>query len=413
MKFQQVFRYWFLLICSLPLFLFAKSPKPKILIYGSTLEAYVAALQSAASGVPTLWVNPQGYTFDLDKMEIVEETSSNLLDGGVKLQFKKSESVATDTIKLFQQNGKRQSYNVLTADNLLLSTIADADVVQIKRGKNWSITLSNKKKYDVETILDASTGNLLLQKANLKDIPAFKYRNANDLSISDSRAVVMVGDLGEKVYASTLSDLLTQKDNFFVANLMNFTKDVSKSFRINYAQAMGAIAGYCAFFKTTADKIDLRTLQNELLMYRARLLPTRDVSVVDRNFISLQRTYLAGILPLRNLNDKPVFDLADSVRVSDIKPFINQFYSRAQLWFVDNNPEFLTVHDALNLIKFTAFRGEELDVEVKKNWNKELTFKGDYDPSKVISRYEFAVLFDLYASPFVKKVSIDGATIYR
>ena len=108
-----------------------------------------------------------------------------------------------------------------------------------------------------------------------------------------------------------------------------------------------------------------------------------------------------------------LFDLEDSVRVSDIKSIINQFYSRAQLWFVDNNPEFLTVQDALNLIKFTAFRGEELDVEVKKKWNKELTFKGDYDPSKVISRYEFAVLFDMYASPFVKKVSQDGATIYR
>jgi len=398
---------------SLPLFLSAKTPKPKILIYGSTLEAYVAALQSAASGVPTLWVNPQGYTFDSYNKQIVEETSSSLLDGGVKLQFLKSESVLTDTTKLFEQNGKRQSYNVLIADNLPLSTIAEADVVQIKRGKNWSITLSNKKKYDVVTILDASTGNLLLQKTTLKDIPAFKYRKANDLSIADSRAVSLVGDFGEEIYASTLSDVLTQKDNFFVANIGDIINDVPKSFRASYAQAMGAIAGYCAFFKTTADKIDLRTLQNELLIYRARLLPNLDVSVTDRNFISLQRIYLAGILPLRSLNDKPVFDLADSVRVSDIKPIINQFYSRAQLWFVDNNPEFLTVQDALNLIKFTAFRGEELDVEVKKKWNKELTFKGDYDPSKVISRYEFAVLFDLYASPFVKKVSQDGATIYR
>lgn len=410
MKFQQVYRYWFLLICSLPLFLFAKSPKPKILIYGSTLEAYVAALQSAASGVPTLWVNPQGYTFDLDKKEIVEETSSNLLDGGVKLQFVKSESVATDTIKLFQQNGKRQSYNVLTYDNLLLSTIVDTDVVKIERGKTWKVTLSNKKKYNVITVLDASAESTLLQKTNLKDLPKLKYRKATDLTLEESRAVVFVGDFQENVYVSTLSDLLTEKDNFYVASV---DQNLSNSFRMSYAQTMGAIAGYCSFFKTTIDKVDLRTLQNELLMYRARLLPTIDVSVTDRNFISLQRTYLAGILPLRNLNDKPVFDLADSVRVSDIKPIINQFYSRAQLWFVDNNPEFLTVHDALNLIKFTAFRGEELDVEVKKKWNKELTFKGDYDPSKVISRYEFAVLFDLYASPFVKKVSQDGVTIYR
>lgn len=410
MKFPQALRYLILVICSLPLFLFAKSPKPKILIYGSTLEAYVAALQSAASGVPTLWVNPEGYSFGLDQKQIAEESNSTLLDGGVIHQFIKAEKVSTDTKALFQQNGKPQSYKVLTQDNLLLTSIVDADVAQLKSGKNWSITLTNKKKYDVVTVLDASAEKSLLQKTSLKGLPELKYRPAKDLKLGESRAVVFVGDLQENVYVSTLSDLLTQIDNFYVVRV---DQDVPKSFRMSYAQIMGAIAGYCAFFKTTADKTDLRTLQNELLMFRARLLPTVDVTVKDRNFISLQRTYLAGILPLRFLNEQPIFDLKDSVRVSDIKPIINQFYSRAQLWFVDNNPEFLTLQDALNLIKFTAFRGEELDVEIKNKWNKELTFEGDFDPSKVISRYEFAVLFDRYASPFVKKVSQDGTTIYR
>lgn len=413
MKFLQVFKYCVLLICSLPLFTYGKSPKPKILIYGSTLEAYVAALQSAASGVPTLWVNPQGYSFEQDRKQIVEESELNALDGGVVFQFIKKEKESADSTNLFQKNGKHQSYNVLSADNLLLTSTVDADVIKIERGKTWKITLSDKKKYDVFSILDASVGSALLQKTSLTDLPSLKYTKGKDLKLADSRAAVLVGDFGGVIYVSTLTDLLTQMDNFFVANLQNITADVHKSFRMSYAQVMGAVSGYCAFFKTTADKIDLRTLQNELLMYKGRLLPTTDIHVEDKNFIYLQRTYLAGILPLRMADGNPVFDMEDSVRVSDIKSIINQFYSRAQLWFVDNNPEFLTVQDALNLIKFTAFRGEELDLEVKKNWNKELTFKGDYDPSKVISRYEFAVLFEMYASPFVKKVSQDGATIYR
>lgn len=413
MKFLQVFRYLILLICSLPLFLFAKSPKPKILIYGSTLEAYVAALQSAASGVPTLWVNPQGYSFEQDHRRIEEESRSGVLNGGVVHQFIKKEKAGVDSTNLFQQNGKRHSYNVLSEDNFLLTATIDADVVKIERGKTWKVTLSNKEKYDVISVLDASVGSVLLQKTTLKDLPNLKYTKGKDLSLADARAVVFVGVADEEIYASRLADLLTQKDNFFVASSSDFNMAVNRSFRTSYAQAMGAIAGYCAFFKTTADKIDLRTLQNELLMYRARVLPTVDVRGEDKNFINIQRMYLAGILPLRVQEGKPVFDLADSVRVSDIKPVVNQFYSRSQLWFVDNNPEFLTVQDALNLIKFTAFRGEELDVEVKKKWGKELTFKGDYDPSKVISRYEFGVLFDMYASPFVKKVSQDGVTIYR
>jgi hypothetical protein len=413
MKFLHVFRYWILLILSLPLFLSAKPPKPKILIYGSTLEAYVAALQSAASGVPTLWVNSQGYSFDQDKLVKEQKYLSNSLDGGVILQFIEKKRALSDSTALIQQNGKRQSYNVLTADNLLLTVLTDVDVEKIERGKTWKITLSNKKKYDVISVVDASAGSTLLQKTALTDLPKLKYRNAKNIKLEKSRTVVLTGEIGEDIYVSSFADLLTQKDNFFVASLHDFTADVPESYRMNYGQVMGAIAGYCAFFKTTADKIDLRTLQNELLMFRGRLLPTIDVSFVDKNFLYLQRMYLAGILPLQVFNDKPVYDLLDSVRVSDIKSIINQFYSRAQLWFVDNNPEFLTVQDALNLIKFTAFRGEELDVEVKKKWNKELTFKGDYNPLKVISRYEFAVLFDLYASPFVKKVSQDGATIYR
>lgn len=413
MKFLHVFRYWILLILSLPIFLSAKPPKPKILIYGSTLEAYVAALQSAASGVPTIWVNPQGYLFGEDEKQIIEEASSDQLDGGVKLQFIKSEKKSGDSTALFQQNVKRQSYNVLTASNLLLTSIGDADVIKIERGKTWKVTLSNKKKYDVISVVDASSESILLKKAALTDLPKLKYRNAKDIKLEESRTVVLTGEIGEDIYVSSFADLLTQKDNFFVASLNDFTAEVPKSYRMSYGQVMGAIAGYCAFFKTTVDKIDLRTLQNELLTFRSRLLPTTDISYVDENFLYLQRMYLAGILPLQVFNDKPVYNLLDSVRVSDIKSIINQFYSRAQLWFVDNNPEFMTVQDALNLIKFTAFRGEELDVEVKKKWNKELTFKGDYNPSKVISRYEFAVLFDLYASPFVKKVSQDGATIYR
>src|SRR5690606_39891905 len=68
--------------------------------------------------------------------------------------------------------------------------------------------------------------------------------------------------------------------------------ETNKAFQIAYGQTMGAIVSYCAFFKTTVDKIDLRTLQNELLTFRSRLLPAQDVSFKDQNFMSLQRMYL-------------------------------------------------------------------------------------------------------------------------
>ena len=406
-------RYWILLIFSLPILLIAKSKKPAILIYGSTIEAYVAALQSAASGVPTLWVNPASYSFEKDKFELKSSEEGKLIDGGVVNQFLKEERSKKDSTNSFILNGKRQSYNVLTADNLFLTILNGEDVVKIEHSKSWKVTLSNKSNYAVQVVMDASIGHTLASKAKVENLPQAQFMRANALTIADARSIVLVGEKQGEVVVSRLGDLISQKDNFFVVCANDFIERDNLNFRLAYGQVMGAIAGYCAFFKTTTDKIDLRTLQNELLMFRSRLLPTVDVSYQDKNFMSLQRMYLAGILPLSTSEGKPAFDLADSVRVSDIKPFVNQFYSRAQLWFVDNNPEYLTVQDALNLIKFTAFRAEELDVEVKNKWNKELTFKGEYDPLKVISRYEFAVLFDKYAAPFVKKVSQDGATIYR
>lgn len=413
MKILHYARYGVFLLLSLPLFLSAKTPKPKILIYGSTLEAYVAAVQSAASGVPTLWVNPQGYSFQEDRFRIQEALSTTVLDGGVVYQFIDKKSLAQDSIPGVRQNGKREAYNVLSPDNLLLTSLSNEDVVKIVRGKTWKVTLSNRKSYDFLSVLDASLSQDLLRKTSLGILPALKSTPAKDLTLAASRATVLLCEKNKEIYTYMLTDLFTQKDNFFVLDARAREAETNKAFQIAYGQTMGAIVSYCAFFKTTVDKIDLRTLQNELLTFRSRLLPAQDVSFKDQNFMSLQRMYLAGILPLHKKDEQLIFDGDDSVRVADIRPVINQFFTRAQLWFVDNNPEFMTVADALNLIKYTAFRGEELDVEVKRLWNMELTFKGDYNPSKVISRYEFAVLFDIYAAPFVKKVSQDGQTISR
>src|SRR5690606_32658280 len=413
MKILHYARYGVFLLLSLPLFLSAKTPKPKILIYGSTLEAYVAAVQSAASGVPTLWVNPQGYSFQEDRFRIQEALSTTVLDGGVVYQFVDKKSLAQDFIPGVRQNGKREAYNVLSPDNLLLTSLSNEDVVKIVRGKTWKVTLSNRKSYDFLSVLDASLSQDLLRKTSLGNLPALNSTPAKDLTLAASRATVLLGEKNKEIYTYPLTDLFKQKNNFFLLDARAREAETNKAFQIAYGQTMGAIVSYCAFFKTTVDKIDLRTLQNELLTFRSRLLPAQDVSFKDQNFMSLQRMYLAGILPLHKKDEQLIFDGDDSVRVADIRPVINQFFTRAQLWFVDNNPEFMTVADALNLIKYTAFRGEELDVEVKRLWNMELTFKGDYNPSKFISRYEFAVLFDIYAAPFVKKVSQDGQTISR
>lgn len=413
MKIQYSIRYYILILISIPVVLFAKSPKPKILVYGSTLDAYVAALQSSASGVPTLWINPNSYTFIGDKSKL--STSDNiLLNGGVITQFINNDNKTSDSLKNFLNPGNISTNSFYSESNPLLTVLSAEDIIKIEYKKSWKFTLSNKKSYDVQVVLDASKGNALATKAKLSDFAKPIFKRTKDLGLEESRNIVLVGEYNNEIFVAGLPDLMTQKNNFYVLNAGDIVTQGSYSFRMAYAQAMSTIASYCAFFKTTPDKIDLRTLQNEIMTYKGRLLPTVDVDFEnEKNFQSLQRMFMTGILPLKSNGTNLIFDNEDSVRVADIKPIINRYYSRAQLWFVDNNPEYLTVQDALNLIKFTAFRGEELDMEVKKKWNKELSFEGEFDPSKAISRYKFAVLFELYATPFVKKVSQDGATIYR
>jgi hypothetical protein len=43
------------LFCAIP-GLFAKEVKPSLLVYGSGIEAFAAAVQAARSNVPTLWI---------------------------------------------------------------------------------------------------------------------------------------------------------------------------------------------------------------------------------------------------------------------------------------------------------------------------------------------------------------------
>ena len=413
MKILQVIKYFILFVFSLPFFVFGKTPKPKLVVYGSNLSAYVAALQASSSGVQTLWVNPHSYSFKLDSYNLAL-SSDSLLDGGVVRQFIKNKKDNTDSITNYLNFEKQSASNLWNESNPFLTILNGEDIIKVEYKKSWKLTLSNKESYNLPAVLDASEGNTLAERAGLSNIAAPVFKKSKDISIAESRNIVLIGQSNGQVFVSGLPDLLTQQDNFFELDINGLPMGASYSFQIAYAQTMGAIASYCSFFKTTADKIDLRTLQNEILIHQGRLLPVVDIHTnEEQHFEHLQHMFLAGIFPLKVSNNNLIFAPSDSVRLADVKTVINQYYSRAQLWFVDNNPEYFSVQDALNLIKFTAFRAEELDVEVKKMWNKELSFEGEYDPAKLISKYEFAVLFDKYATPFIKKVSQDGETIYR
>ena len=173
-------------------------------------------------------------------------------------------------------------------------------------------------------------------------------------------------------------------------------------------QAAGAIAAYCAFFKTITEKLNVRVIQTELLTYNSRILKFDDIDDSDSSMIIFQHIGVTGILKAKEENGKLFFMPEASVSTEELKQPFRELYSRSQIWFLDNKAEKLTLEDALSLIKFVGSRGGELNKEAEKAWKSSLKLKGNFDLKKLITRRELAVLFDVYLKPYTVAVDLEG-----
>src|SRR5690606_10333652 len=126
------------------------------------------------------------------------------------------------------------------------------------------------------------------------------------------------GQIDNMLYGVTANNILDgEKAGFF--NLRGFEEArhvgvAPGSFGAAIGQAVGATAAYLAFFKTSADRVDIRKLQTELMTYQARILPYQDIMVDDAHFYAIQRFGLAGVLA--NLNKETDFYFGKEERVS-------------------------------------------------------------------------------------------------
>jgi hypothetical protein len=216
--------------------------------------------------------------------------------------------------------------------------------------------------------------------------------------------------------------LNTPAENIFVIKQYPWLgKDVETDINslpllIQSGQAIGASAAYCAFFKMSTDKINIRTLQGELLAYHGQIIPFQDIELHDPHFSAIQRIGATGILrgETNQINTSVSFNFNPQKTISskEIEPVLLNLYTRSQIWFSDKNIEKLTLSDLLSLIKFTALKGGELDADVRKGWEQRFHFDGEFDPNKDLTRRELAVLIDYYLKPFNVKVNEKGGFVY-
>lgn len=412
-----------LILCCVGVQLFAKEIKPTLLVYGSGIEAFAAAIQAARSNVPTIWVVDESiYLKDLTSRSVSVTSNVDLLGGVWKdLMMETGQLKGKDdsTVAVLQRalNPQllRNALERMVGKEKNLSVVQGVQVMHISKGKKeLTVTLSNKRKYAIRAMVDATPmaeSRKFLVDTDLFSKPA-RVLTVAEMTTERRRTLVSIGEYEGAVYGYTWGDLLSRSTSnvFFVASLVQVDlDDNSLPLRANLGQAVGASAAYCSFFKTLAEKVDVRKLQTELMAFDNRTLPFSNISSSNDNYKSLEKIFLVSLLPLNTSGEKLIFECDRPVQVAAVKNVFNSLYSRSQLWFVDNTEkEYFDLKDLLTLIKYVSFRGDEVDREVEKEWSRKLRFEGKYSPDHVVSRYEFAVLVDRYANPYVKAVDAEG-----
>ena len=402
-----------------------KAMKPQVIVYGSDLLAFSAAVQSARSSVPTIWiVNGNELIPEFSQKQVSLE---NFLheDGGIWMELlmemalspAENDSLAAIVRKDINPRLFQNAVEKVLRKLPQLTIMKGQDIISLKRRKrDWEIILSNKHTHVVRCVVDASREQKLSHLFDLGwDNKVESLQPLPDLSVTQLRTVIGAGAVGGTFYAAKLSNILVgEKDGFFnfrgLLEVLNADQQES-SFRASIGQAVGATAAYLAFFKTTADKLDVRKLQSELLTYKSRILPYQDVAINDRHFYALLRFGLAGVIKDLHVQDTLFFGKDERVRFDDVEPIFDRLYSRSQLWFLDNEGEYFQWKDFLSLIKFVGLRGDDINQYVEKEWAGKLGFIGRFNPEALVTRYQFAAILDQFANPYIKAVNQEGEFI--
>ncbi|WP_188505349.1 FAD-dependent oxidoreductase [Parapedobacter pyrenivorans] len=422
----------FCLLLTLPFHGLPQSKRPQVLVYGHGVDAYAAALQSSMSNLNTVWVINGDRMMPELTSEFVSIASSADLDAGIWAALlagtlqkdKPSDSLSAVAKRRINPRIVQNVVDSVVKVSKNLTIIEKGQLRSVKKsGKNWQVELTDRTNYKVRAIVDASSDAYLCQLA-YGSLDSIRVRTdiSGDYFQSPpyeglSRTGVAVGESDGRGFTLPLAALVPADDsNLFltqrgpvVRSLLSGTAD-DVPLLMHVGQAVGAAAAYTAFYKITSDKLDVRNVQGELLQYGSRLLPLVDVPVEDPHFSAIQRVCATGMLLGRvEASGRLYFDADTAVTAGEIKPVLNQLFSRSQIWFVNHaDVDTLTLANLFSYIKFVGQRGDELEGQVQKYWKRRFHFEGEYDEQQLATRRHVAVLLDAYCKPFDVKLGMDG-----
>ena len=376
--------------------------KTDVVVVGANASGYAAAIQSAKSGVKTFLIDAGKFN------AIILTPADRSIKAGTYAEFAKHVDTLQKT-PLLESHTLSSEFTARvfkawsdTVKNLTVLPAATITKIE-KDGKGWEIDLVGREiKADV--IVDATPGFTVAKMIGFAPKKSSAATGSNIYADKKYRTSIAVAPDENRAFRPIpLSSLIVPG----IENIVLIAPENISSTLIT-GQAAGAIAAYCAFFKTTTEKLNVRVIQTELLTYNSRILKFDDIDDSDSSMIVFQHIGVTGILKAKEENGKLFFMPEASVSTEELKQPFRELYSRSQIWFLDNKAEKLTLEDALSLIKFVGSRGGELNKEAEKAWKSSLKLKGNFDLKKLINRRELAVLFDAYLKPYTVAVDLEG-----
>jgi hypothetical protein len=219
------------------------------------------------------------------------------------------------------------------------------------------------------------------------------------------------------VLVKGMENLIVTENAISVTHLVG-ASTCNPAVQMTLGQGAGTIAAFCAFFKTTTQHLSVRTIQGELLDFKGYLLPISDIQLTDPNFRAIQQVCATGLLQTRTQPStgnalKVVFDADSAVCTAEVKPVLDDIYTRGFLWFNKTKPgEFITVGNLLSFIsEITLSEPKPLQIALQKEWKSRYKFKTDFDLNRPVTRREFAVLSNKYLNPFARRVDLSGRLV--
>jgi hypothetical protein len=431
-------------------FLYGQTIKTDVLVIGNNPGGVAAAIQCARSKVKTILAIPDTAFTLVTTAGISRVNSGRNLPSGIWGEFRKQ-------VKDFYQN--TAGYDTLQSTPLQFEANRGASILKkmadtvknlnlytnsmfmgIKKdGDRWEVIIKQNEKtitVKARVVVDATDGNDLITKAGGRLIPPFD-NTKDSAAINAYRTSIVCGDAWPEVAPTPIGVSKTNYpaspaysipiSNFIVRdidNLLVTEKALGGKHDIEYlplqlaaGQGVGTIAAFCAFFKTTTQKLNVRTIQGELLDFKGYLLPFTDISKQDPAWRAIQQVGATGLFKGvgKRTGDSLTFAFRpDSlVNTAEIKPVLLETYTRAFLWFNREKPgEKFTVGNLVSFISdYTLTEPLFLKSTLQKAWKIQYKFTFNFDMNRQVTRREFAVLANRYLNPFARAVDLSGRLV--